>query len=79
MKSTPPLARSNAFLTFIAVWPTYCPTRSARPHSIKVGASVIPSLAKIWASKRATVVLAVPGLPVNSMCLEKPILSRPKL
>ena len=69
MNSTEPLAASNFSFTVGAVQPTYLPTRSARPTSIKSPTDSSPFSFMIWAKSRATVVLAVPGLPVNTMCM----------
>ena len=69
MNSTPPMAESMSLLVLIAVEPRYSPTRSARCASTTSGRTSSPNAAKIRPRMRATVVLPVPGGPVNTKCL----------
>ena len=49
----------------------YFPTSPERSTSTKLLPFTIPSARKMRATMRATVVLPVPGLPVNTMCSER--------
>ena len=56
--------------TMGAVDPTVVPTRSALPTSTKTPVERICSSFIISANSLATVVFAVPGFPVNTMCID---------
>src|SRR5690348_14886047 len=77
MNSTPPMAESMSLFVLIAVEPRCSATRSARCASITSGRTSRPSAAKIRPRMRATVVLPVPGGPVNTKCLVGGWLVRP--
>src|SRR6266404_2148204 len=68
MNKTPPIAFFNISFVFCAVWPIYCPTSSSRVTDTTWPRRTKPSLWRILAIRSATVVLPVPGLPVNDMC-----------
>src|SRR5882757_8002941 len=68
MNRTPPIAFFNISLVFGAVWPIYCPTSSSRVTDTTWSRRTKPSLWRILAIRSATVVLPVPGLPVNDIC-----------
>src|SRR5918912_1050376 len=68
MKSTPSSARWIARSVFVAVCPTYSPTRPARSTSTRWPFRSSPIARYIWASRRAIVVLPVPGLPRKTRC-----------
>ena len=67
-----------AFWVRGAVWPTYCPTRSARATSTSWPPDRAPMAFKYRETMRATVVLPVPGLPVKIMCMEGESAFRPR-
>ena len=67
IKRTPPIACSTVSCTFIAVCPTYPATSPERSVSIILPSESIPSALYIFPTRRATVVLPVPGLPVNTI------------
>src|ERR1700735_1503907 len=68
MNSTPPSAESISLLVLIAVDPRCSPTRSARCASTTSGRTSRPRAEKMRPRIRATVVLPVPGGPVNTKC-----------
>src|SRR5918993_3721301 len=68
MNRTPSSARLIARSVLIAVWPMYWPTSEARSTSTRWPFSSSPIAPYISASSRATVVLPVPGLPLNTRC-----------
>ena len=68
MNSTPPIAFFSISLVFGAVWPIYCPTSSSRVTETTWPRRTKPSLWRMLAIRSATVVLPVPGLPVNDIC-----------
>ena len=78
MNSTPPKADWMAFWVRGAVWPTYWPTRSPRVTSTSWPPSSTPMALRYRETMRATVVLPVPGLPVNIMCMEGESALRPR-
>ena len=60
----------NFALIVGAVQPTYFPTRSARPTSTITPVERKSFSFMIRAKNLATVVLAVPGFPVKTMCID---------
>src|SRR4051794_18892339 len=68
MNSTPPIAFFRISFVLGAVWPIYWPTRSSRVTEITCPRRTKPRPCRIFAMRNATVVLPVPGLPVNDMC-----------
>src|SRR5262245_3327775 len=68
MKRTPSSARRMARSVLIAVRPTYWPTSPARSTSTRWPRRRRPIERYICASRRATVVLPVPGLPMKTRC-----------
>ncbi len=81
MNRTPPSAESISFPVLIAVEPRCSPTRSARCASITSGRTSSPRAVKMRPRILATVVLPVPGGPVNTKCrtggwLDSPCRSR---
>src|SRR5579884_1540313 len=67
-KSTPSSARRTTRSVLIAVSPTYWPTSPARSTSTRWPRRSSPIERYICASRRATVVLPVPGLPRKTRC-----------
>src|SRR5712691_10200335 len=70
MKRTPSSARWIARSVLIAVAPTYWPTSPARSTSTRWPRLSRPIARYISASRRAIVVLPVPGLPRKTRCCE---------
>ena len=70
MNSTPPEASLNFCFTSLAVQPTYLPTKSPRPHSTNAPVLSTCSSSRILARSLAIVVLALPGFPAKTMCME---------
>src|ERR1700733_7580651 len=68
MNSTPPIAFFKISFVFGAVWPIYCPTSSSRVTDTTCPLRTKPSPCRMLAIRSATVVLPVPGFPVNDMC-----------
>ena len=65
MKSTPPMALSQALSTSFAVSPIYLPTRFTLLTSTTLDVGSTSMLCSSCPIMRATVVLPVPGLPVS--------------
>src|SRR5215218_2868841 len=70
MKSTPSSARRIARSVLTAVMPTYSPTSPARSTSTRCPRLRSPIARYMCASRRAIVVLPVPGLPRKTRCCE---------
>src|SRR6059058_4435467 len=70
MKSTPSSARRMTRSVLSAVVPTYCPTRPDRSTSTRWPRFNRPIARYIWARRRATVVLPVPGSPRKTRCCD---------
>src|ERR1700751_4131981 len=68
MNSTPPIAFFSISFVFGAVCPIYWPTRSSRVTLMTWPRRTKPRRWRMSAILSATVVLPVPGLPVNDMC-----------
>ena len=70
MNSTPPRASSNFANVCVVVWFTYPDNKSDSETStnLNVSPNNAPRSNKILPIKRATVVLPVPGFPINNEC-----------
>ena len=69
MNSTPPSAAITASWICGAVWPTYLPMRSLADTLWQRLVRMMPILYSMVAIMSATMVLPVPGLPWNTMCM----------